>query len=686
MTDIQQAQGSIWQRWDPHIHTPGTVLNDQYGGQDPWEQFLTLVEKSNPPIRALGITDYCGLDCYEAVLEKKKLGRLDGVDLVFPNVELRYGIGTGKNHPINFHLLVSPEDPEHVEQTRRFLRALIFEAHEDSFRCDRSELIRLGRACDRQVRDDGAALKVGVNQFKVNHDKFKEEWKRSAWAQKNILIAVAGGRGDGSSGLQGDASLSTLRREIERTAHIIFSSEPKQREFWSGKGPVGVVELNTDWNGRKPCIHGSDAHDFATVGAPALDRYCWIKGDPSFESLRQICLEPETRVCIGAKATGGAFPSQVIGSVTITNAPWLKTPTVPLNSGLVGIIGARGSGKTALADMIAAGGSASSPHTNERSFLCRAKRYLVGSEVRLAWADGNPTSCKLSGRDEDEAGDIPSVQYLSQQFVDRLCSSEGVTDELLLEIERVVYQAHPPDDRLDTFDFRGLLAIRTAHARTLRQQHKEDLDDVTAQLTQERERRATLPALDRQRNDKLASIKKDTATRRSLTSKDSVDRLQQYERISTAAEAIRFKVQQARRRNQALRTLKFEVADTRANKAPLRWRKLQQDNGEARLSPEEWTAFLTDFTGSVDDILSAAIKSTDDLVTTLSGPIQPASDPAADEKPSLVSLLPEGVELEQLPLNLLDKEAARLRKLIGIDAENAKNFTRLSGKISKGRS
>jgi ABC-type lipoprotein export system ATPase subunit len=33
----------------------------------------------------------------------------------------------------------------------------------------------------------------------------------------------------------------------------------------------------------------------------------------------------------------------------------MKTPTIPLNPGLVAIIGARGSGKTALADMIAAG-------------------------------------------------------------------------------------------------------------------------------------------------------------------------------------------------------------------------------------------------------------------------------------------------------------------------------------------
>jgi ABC-type protease/lipase transport system fused ATPase/permease subunit len=98
------------------------------------------------------------------------------------------------------------------------------------------------------------------------------------------------------------------------------------------------------------------------VGAPALDRFCWIKGDVIFESIRQTCLEPEGRSFIGLVPPRGALPSQVITSVSVTDAPWLKIPTVPLNSGLVGIIGARGSGKTALADMIAAGAFALSGH------------------------------------------------------------------------------------------------------------------------------------------------------------------------------------------------------------------------------------------------------------------------------------------------------------------------------------
>jgi hypothetical protein len=49
-----------------------------------------------PRIRALGITDYYSVDVYEEVLAQRKAGRLPEVDLIFPNVELRYGSGPAR--------------------------------------------------------------------------------------------------------------------------------------------------------------------------------------------------------------------------------------------------------------------------------------------------------------------------------------------------------------------------------------------------------------------------------------------------------------------------------------------------------------------------------------------------------------------------------------------------------------
>src|SRR5271165_5430994 len=73
---MNNPQGSIWHRWDPHIHAPGTVLNNQYRGSDAWNTFLSGIEQSTPEIGALGITDYLSVDLYEQVLTEKKGGRL----------------------------------------------------------------------------------------------------------------------------------------------------------------------------------------------------------------------------------------------------------------------------------------------------------------------------------------------------------------------------------------------------------------------------------------------------------------------------------------------------------------------------------------------------------------------------------------------------------------------------------
>jgi hypothetical protein len=86
---------------------PAPPLNDQYKGADPWHDFLTKVEQSDPPIRALGITDYCGIDGYIETIKRRDGGRLVGVGLVFANVEFRLSIETNKGSAVNIHLLFS---------------------------------------------------------------------------------------------------------------------------------------------------------------------------------------------------------------------------------------------------------------------------------------------------------------------------------------------------------------------------------------------------------------------------------------------------------------------------------------------------------------------------------------------------------------------------------------------------
>lgn len=223
------SRGSEWHRWEPHIHAPGTVLNDQFGASDPWGTYLTTLEGLTPKIEAIAVTDYYVTDTYETFLKYKAAGRLPDVKLIFPNIELRLDVAA-KSGFVNIHLLVSPEDPNHLVEVKRILTRLQFHAHNDRYDCTRAELIRLGKRADQRITDDGAALEHGATQFKVNFDQLRKVIGESEWATKNILIAVAGNSGDGTSGVR-QAADTTVRQEIEKFAHIIFSSSPAQRSF-----------------------------------------------------------------------------------------------------------------------------------------------------------------------------------------------------------------------------------------------------------------------------------------------------------------------------------------------------------------------------------------------------------------------------------------------------------------------
>jgi hypothetical protein len=135
-------RGSQWKRWEPHIHAPGTILNNQFGAGDAWTAYLTTLETLTPKIEAIAVTDYYVTDTYEEVLKHKTAGRLSDIKLVFPNVELRLDVAA-KSGFVNVHLLVSPEDPEHLVQLRRVLTRLQFQAYGDRFDCTRNDLIVL---------------------------------------------------------------------------------------------------------------------------------------------------------------------------------------------------------------------------------------------------------------------------------------------------------------------------------------------------------------------------------------------------------------------------------------------------------------------------------------------------------------------------------------------------------------
>ena len=231
---VEAYSGSLWRRWDPHVHAPGTVLNDQFTGANAWNDYLKALEESVPAIEVIGVTDYYSIETYEHVRRlKTDEGRLRGCALLFPNIEMRLALGTPKGRWVNLHLLVSPEDTNHVQEAQRIVSRLKMDALDDSFSCTKSDLIRLGYKHGSPAGDDNAALTLGSVQFKVDFTQLRQIFHDFAWARDNILVAVAGGS-DGTSGLQ-DAADAAIRREVEKFADIVFASSPAHPINWWGR-------------------------------------------------------------------------------------------------------------------------------------------------------------------------------------------------------------------------------------------------------------------------------------------------------------------------------------------------------------------------------------------------------------------------------------------------------------------
>ena len=673
-------RGSQWNRWDPHIHSPGTVLNDQFRGADPWTRYLDAIEAEAPLIRAIGVTDYYLTDNYERILAFKEAGRLSDVQLIFPNVEMRLD-AAAKSGFVNVHLLVSPHDPNHLPELQRVLSRLTFVAFDDRFDCTPTELIRLGRLAKPNAPNERTALRAGATQFKVSFTQLREVIGQSAWALQNILIAVAGGSGDGTSGLR-EAADATLRQEIEKFAHIIFSSNPAQREFWLGQRSLDPAELRARYRGPKPCLHGSDAHSTSAVVDPRDDRLSWVKGDLTFDSLRQACIDPAGRVYVGPQPPAATTPSQAISFLELVDANWMGTPRVPLNSGLVTVIGARGSGKTALAEMIAAGSYAipravwDGDVTQSTSFLMRARPHLGDARVRLAWGAGDDVSRHLDGRDSDAATSFPRIRYLSQQFVEDLCSAGGPTDGLVAEIERVVFEAHPHDSRDGALDFAELRTRRTQRFRQARAREAEAILLVSQRISEELEKERLVKLLTLQVAQKKRQIEGYKTDLTKLVIRGSDTHLKRHQQLQTAAQELRKRVKHYREQRRAFDGLRDEVVSLRATVAPEMLRQSQARHPRSGMTPEQWNEFLLDYRGPVDASLTDYLHQVDKKIAALTGSPPPANQ---DGSPYIAAT----EDLSTVKLALLDAEIERLEGLLKADKLVRSQYSALSRRIAR---
>ena len=300
-------RGSTWNRWDFHVHTPYSILNNEFGfDPDPeWKTdiaefdeyvkilFTKAIEKG---IVAIGITDYFSIDGYkrirEAYLNKpEKMAELFPDDefrskveqiYVFPNIELRLDTFVGdEQHSVNYHVIFSGNtECDYIEE--RFLQRLTFIHHTGTqLPISRASIRQLGREYKKnnpkETRDE---YLVGLEKATIHHEIVIDVLKKSTDLSDKCFISIP--VDEDLSTLRWEGRYSETRRLLYHQCHFLMSSNAGTRRFALAEGHE--EEQKREFGSIKPCIWGSDAHSYDRMFCPDKNRFCWVKAEPTYET------------------------------------------------------------------------------------------------------------------------------------------------------------------------------------------------------------------------------------------------------------------------------------------------------------------------------------------------------------------------------------------------------------------
>ncbi|MFA5355124.1 MAG: AAA family ATPase [Candidatus Paceibacterota bacterium] len=440
-------RGSEWRKWDLHIHTPKSIIQE-YGGDNKtsWDAFITKLASLPKEIKVIGITDYLFCEGYEHLLTRKN--EIPNIELIVPNIEFRLNTFSGtadsaKRH--NFHILFDPSVS--VQDIKDQLLNCLSTGYkiQDKTEWRQTPTVRslqeLGQQIKAAAPSDNSVqsksdLEVGFENITYKREDIEELLKKNCFKGR-FVTAIGYSEWDQSRWNQAAAE----KRTIINTANFSLTSLDDPAKILENKQDLITNKLNS------LILHSSDAHKIDRIGETLL----WIKADPTFAGLKQVLNEPDARVFIGVTPPNFKPDHKVIKQISIpsSNGWFPDNFKLELNRDLIAVIGGRGSGKSALVEAIAYG--AGSKDDNEDAFLKKAAKHkssISNTKITIDWADDSKTEFEVGNLTKDQE----LVQYLPQGAVEDLCSHKN-SEKLQRQIENVIFQALDETERIGASDF-----------------------------------------------------------------------------------------------------------------------------------------------------------------------------------------------------------------------------------------
>lgn len=434
----QYQRGSEWRKWDLHVHTASSY-DSKYRSQDADELLVKAWRDNN--IAAAAITDHF-------IIDKNRIENLKRIapDItVFPGVELRTDKGN-----TNIHLILIFSNDINLKELEEDFNAImlrekvIAKESNDTIHWTFDDIIKFGR--DR----------------------------------KAIITIHAGSKSEGIEKITNAIpAAEALKRDVGCKIDMFEIGKGKDIEEYK-KNVFQVIEP-------KPLIICSDNHDPREY---SLKENLWIKADPTFDGLIQCIYQPEERVFVGSipmKLDKTIRNKQTyIESILVKKVETPKNTMdnwfdfdIPINSGLTTIIGNKGSGKSALSDII--GHFCQSQAIKHASFLHSErfrnspKNLANDYQGAIRWLDRKIDDMKTLGLSE-YSSTIENAQYLPQKYIELVCNELG--DEFQNEINNVIFSYVDITEKGNAKNLEELVDNKSTTLQTKIKELQNELDEI----------------------------------------------------------------------------------------------------------------------------------------------------------------------------------------------------------------
>lgn len=318
---MKENRGSEWKKWDLHVHSCFSVLQNHYPhnsegkiDKESIEQFIQTLKEND--IAVIGLTNYFQFSDDDFYLKKQL--ESEGI-ATFLNLEVRLFNINKSDELFDYHIIFDNKlDNEIVKDLLANLKANVGSTQKSFKQLSKDEI---------------------DNSASIDFDELLKTLKEEGNLVKGKYMLGFLSRGHGSATSDNDPKNMSVYEKIARKSDFIIhaSTNPTNletdRKRWLHQMPY-----------IRPLLQSSDAHSLERIG----EQYSWIKAETTFEGLRQILFEPEDRISLEKDEPERKNDYQVIDYIQFDDEK-----TLFLNPNLNTIIGGRSMGKSTLSNSIA---------------------------------------------------------------------------------------------------------------------------------------------------------------------------------------------------------------------------------------------------------------------------------------------------------------------------------------------